>query len=358
MYCTNCGTKFEGNFCPNCGQAASSAGQSLPVTFSDNRIPELVAVDAMEGIEFENFCVSLLGNWGFIDLKTTKSSGDQGVDIIGTKQGVKYAIQCKRYSSPLGNAPIQEVNAGRIFYDCHVAAVMTNSTFTSGAKELAEKTGVLLWDRSVLSTLITFKQPLPPMSPSETESYKEIDLLIDQLLKTKEQTPSNCLSDTQNECANEKAFSQQTDQRYCDAISYLMRRSKVSKLLLQIEFNWLPDDAEEAMALLSCSGMIESTIGIQKPLRDRDYLFLFRQAYIKENLPDGYYEGISKVPAVSKAHSFFLASLRISLRIWDAFCSIFQFIVSIFKKIHNSKYRNVWYVLLCFAVISFFASIS
>ena len=27
MFCTNCGTEFEGNFCPNCG---TKAGEQLP----------------------------------------------------------------------------------------------------------------------------------------------------------------------------------------------------------------------------------------------------------------------------------------------------------------------------------------
>ena len=58
------------------------------------------------------------------------------------------------YSSPLGNTPIQEVIAGKIFYGCHVGVVMTNSTFTPGAKKLAEATGVLLWDRAILQDMI------------------------------------------------------------------------------------------------------------------------------------------------------------------------------------------------------------
>ena len=114
----------------------------------------LFSIDCMEGHEFEHFCAKLLVKNGFTNVEVTQASGDQGVDIIAIKDELKYAIQCKNYSSHLGNTPIQEVCAGKMFYQCHVAAVMTNSTFTSGAKELAKATGVLLWDRTMLEKLI------------------------------------------------------------------------------------------------------------------------------------------------------------------------------------------------------------
>lgn len=111
-------------------------------------------VDNMDGHKFEHFCAQILSRNGFVNVQVTPGSGDQGVDIIAEKDGVKYAIQCKRYASPLGNTPVQEVHAGKTFYGCHVGVVMTNSTFTLGAINLATATGVLLWDRSVLENMM------------------------------------------------------------------------------------------------------------------------------------------------------------------------------------------------------------
>jgi hypothetical protein len=111
-------------------------------------------IDGMDGHEFEHFCAELLRKNGFSDVKVTPGSGDQGVDILAEKGGVKYAIQCKNYASPLSNTPVQEVSAGKMFYNCHVGVVMTNSTFTPGAKTLAQATGVLLWDRSVVQNMM------------------------------------------------------------------------------------------------------------------------------------------------------------------------------------------------------------
>lgn len=110
--------------------------------------------DNMDGHEFEHFCASILEKNGFKSVNVTKGSGDQGIDIVAIKEGVKYGIQCKCYSSNIQNKAVQEAIAGKKFYDCHVGVVLTNQYFTKPAKKLAEKTGILLWDRSYLEKLI------------------------------------------------------------------------------------------------------------------------------------------------------------------------------------------------------------
>lgn len=117
-------------------------------------ITSVTNVDRMEGHEFEYFCAELLERCGFEDVTVTRGSGDQGVDILAFKEDIKYAIQCKNYSSPLGNKPVQEVFAGKTFYKCHVGVVMTNSVFTKGAHELADSVGVILWDKHRLDKMM------------------------------------------------------------------------------------------------------------------------------------------------------------------------------------------------------------
>lgn len=111
-------------------------------------------VDHMDGHRFENYCATVLQKNGFVNVSVTPGSGDQGVDVIAEKEGVRYAVQCKCYSSALGNTPVQEVCAGKSMYNCHVGVVMTNNYFTAGAKQLAEKNGILLWDRDKLQQMI------------------------------------------------------------------------------------------------------------------------------------------------------------------------------------------------------------
>lgn len=120
---------------------------SIPVSSS-------VSYDCMEGHDFEYFCASILEKNKFVNVEVTRGSGDQGIDILAYKDGIKYGIQCKCYSSDIGNKAVQEVIAGKNFYDCHVGVVLTNRYFTKSAKELAEKTGILLWDRLYLEKLI------------------------------------------------------------------------------------------------------------------------------------------------------------------------------------------------------------
>lgn len=101
--------------------------------------------DNMTGYEYEEQCADELRNMGFTNVEVTKSSGDQGIDVIAWKGGLKYGIQCKHYQNPVSNKAVQEANSGAQYYDCDVAAVMTNSTFTNSASELANKIGVKLW---------------------------------------------------------------------------------------------------------------------------------------------------------------------------------------------------------------------
>lgn len=136
---------------------------------------EISVVDGMEGHEFEYFCANLLRKNGFTEVGVTRGSGDQGVDVLATKGGIKYAVQCKNYATPLSNKPVQEVSAGKVFYNCHVGVVLTNSTFTPGAISLANATGVLLWDRSTLIELMKNEQSAveTPIKMPPASQYRE-----------------------------------------------------------------------------------------------------------------------------------------------------------------------------------------
>jgi hypothetical protein len=98
------------------------------------------------GMEYEQYCAQYLKRHGFRQVRLTSGSGDQGIDILARRRGIQYGIQCKYYMGSVGNKAVQEAYTGAAFYECDVAAVMTNSEFTPAARELAERTEVLLWD--------------------------------------------------------------------------------------------------------------------------------------------------------------------------------------------------------------------
>lgn len=132
------------------GKRKEEAAPSEPESVQNSDI----SIDNMEGHEFERFCAQLLRENGYERVTVTKESGDQGIDIIAYKDGVKFGIQCKCYATDIGNKAVQEAYSGKAYYNCHVGVVLTNRYFTRSAVELAQKNGILLWDRSRLLALI------------------------------------------------------------------------------------------------------------------------------------------------------------------------------------------------------------
>ena len=108
----------------------------------------------MEGQDFEYYCAEILRRRGVQGVEVTKGSGDFGIDILAEKDGVTYGIQCKCYDGPVGVHAVQEVYAGKDYYDLMVAVVMTNQYFTKSATEFAGKLNILLWDGDYVMNLI------------------------------------------------------------------------------------------------------------------------------------------------------------------------------------------------------------
>ena len=108
----------------------------------------------LDGPEFEAYIALVLKDNGFRRVEITKGSGDQGADILAERNGKSYAIQCKNYAGAVGNFAVQEAYAGAQYYGCEIAAVVCPGTFTRGAQELAQSTGVELWDGERLSHMM------------------------------------------------------------------------------------------------------------------------------------------------------------------------------------------------------------
>ena len=102
----------------------------------------------MTGVQFERYCALILQkNYGFVKVEFTKTTGDFGGDLIGYHaDGSKWVIQCKRYSSHVGNEAVQQVIGARFMYRADRMAVMTNSKLTANAKKLASASGVVVYE--------------------------------------------------------------------------------------------------------------------------------------------------------------------------------------------------------------------
>jgi len=103
------------------------------------------SVHYMDGDEFEIFMANVLAQKGY-QVQTTPKSGDQGVDLLLTIDERNVAVQLKRYTGAVGNAAVQAVVAGMFHYKAKEAWVITTSTFTKSAKQLAMSNRVRLID--------------------------------------------------------------------------------------------------------------------------------------------------------------------------------------------------------------------
>ena len=82
--------------------------------------------------------------------------------MVAEKGPVRIVVlQCKLYSNPVGNKAVQEVVAGRAHEQANYGAVVTNSTGTTPAQELASINGILLLHHSDLPQLDALLRKVP-----------------------------------------------------------------------------------------------------------------------------------------------------------------------------------------------------
>lgn len=112
--------------------------------------PDMATIDKMTGLEFE-ICVSkLLRAQGYKNIRLTEKY-DLGVDIIAEKDDIRWGIQVKRYSGLVKANAVRQVVTALKKYDCDRAMVITSSTYSRVAKDLASCNNCVLVDRDILS---------------------------------------------------------------------------------------------------------------------------------------------------------------------------------------------------------------
>ncbi len=102
--------------------------------------------------DFETRCASILNKNGF-SATTTPQSGDQGVDVIAQYNDKTIALQCKMYKHPVGNKAVQEIHSGQKYYNADYGCIVTTSSYTSSAYNLAQSCNIVLLHISELESL-------------------------------------------------------------------------------------------------------------------------------------------------------------------------------------------------------------
>jgi hypothetical protein len=113
-------------------------------------------LDRLTGTQFEKFMESLLKENGYSDVAVTGKAGDQGGDILASKDDEKFIIQAKNYAlnHKVSNTAVQEAFGAIAYYGADKGIVVTNSFFTPGAIELADVNNIELWDRRTVSKML------------------------------------------------------------------------------------------------------------------------------------------------------------------------------------------------------------
>jgi restriction system protein len=97
----------------------------------------------MDPLDYERYCALQLEKAGW-QTRLTAATGDQGADVIANRGNRTLIVQCKLYSSPVGNDAVQQAFAARQFQAADLAAVVSNQPFTRSARQLATVNGVAL----------------------------------------------------------------------------------------------------------------------------------------------------------------------------------------------------------------------
>lgn len=206
-------------------QMPSAIAIKVMSSYFVNRIEELKVTSVNEslmpedGFEFEIWCAEQIQRQGW-EIEATPKSGDQGVDIIVRRDGFTVAVQCKRYTSPIGNAAVQEVHAGRTFVGAKGAIVIGTGGFTKAARSIAAISKVELLDALDIgnfSEIFGHKSKSMTTEQSSTfisESYGQSEI-VKMILKGLQQV-GDLVSDELRDRFN-GSFNQETGLGRCQA---------------------------------------------------------------------------------------------------------------------------------------------
>ncbi|MFA6417254.1 MAG: restriction endonuclease [Patescibacteria group bacterium] len=108
----------------------------------------------LSGSDFEKLLYRLYESMGY-SVQLNGKTGDQGGDLIATRDQERILIQAKCYNNwSVGNSAVQEAAAAKVHYDCNRAVVVATNTFTREAIDLAKTNNVDLISKDILQKML------------------------------------------------------------------------------------------------------------------------------------------------------------------------------------------------------------
>jgi len=117
-------------------------------------------IERLSGDAFEMLCETLVKEReGVVRVHKTPKGGDGGYDLkilLTDALGLKttYLVSCKRWDDTIGPAVVRDLHSVVISKGASLGIVMTNSTFTSGAKDYAKNIPIHLMNGARISRLL------------------------------------------------------------------------------------------------------------------------------------------------------------------------------------------------------------
>lgn len=134
------------------------------------RALEISDIDNMDGHSFEHYVAELLRHEGYTGVEVTPGSGDFGVDIVASKSARRYAIQVKRQTQTVSRRAVSDAVAGKDYFSCNAAMVVTNNYLSKSARAFASSVGCEVVDRDVLAKwVVKYQDSGPQQAPNPPE---------------------------------------------------------------------------------------------------------------------------------------------------------------------------------------------
>lgn len=145
------------------GDGVVSYGEAKSILLTASNKVRGDALEQLVGDCYAAQGFTVIGQTELAELGLLPPSGDQGADrILINAKGDAFMIQIKNYKGAVNNKAVQECIAAMAFYGRSFrftgGMVVTNSTFTSSAKTLADRAGIALMDGEGLGELLVSTQ--------------------------------------------------------------------------------------------------------------------------------------------------------------------------------------------------------
>jgi HJR/Mrr/RecB family endonuclease len=154
-------------------------------------------VDTKVVDDFEEKVETVLKKLGF-KVSWSRISSDHGFNIVASMDGVKFFVQAIQNQGSVGVKALQEAIKAKDYNECDQIIVVTNKRFSARAVDFASQTGVVLWNRDDLISIMfdtgeeepSVTKPIP--YANDAKHVKTIEEFIEE----------NC--DVCDEAANEE----------------------------------------------------------------------------------------------------------------------------------------------------------